>query len=389
MAREIGRLTALDVKRASKRGYYHDGGGLYLAIDRSGNRSWIFRYGAQGRRHHGLGPFPDVSLAEAREKAEECRKLRREGRDPIAEKRARKAALLAETAKQITFERTADTYITDHHPAWKNPKNEQQWRNTLLTYAYPVIGKLPVSAIDTALVMRVLQPIWEKKPETASRVRMRIERILGWETVHGYRKGDNPAHWNGHLEHLLPAQGKIAPVVHHGALPFAEVPTFIAELQERNGSAAAFEFLILTVARTSEALGATWDEFDLKACLWAVPASRMKSGREHRVPLSARAIQIFDSSPRTGKRPFPYSNMTFLQTLKRMKRNGITAHGFRSSFRDWAAETHDASRDVVEMALAHAVSDKTEAAYRRGDLFAKRRKLMDDWSVFCTGGADV
>ena len=209
-------------------------------------------------------------------------------------------------------------------------------------------------------------------------------------TVHGYREGENPAQWKGHLEHLLPAQGKIAPVVHHDALPLAEVPTFIAELQERNGSAGAFEFLILTVARTSEALGATWDEFDLKACLWAVPASRMKSGREHqRAAVCPRDRDSQGSLPRTGKRPFPYSNMTFLQTLKRMKRNGITAHGFRSSFRDWAAETHDASRDVVEMALAHAVSDKTEAAYRRGDLFAKRRKLMDDTSVFCTGGADV
>jgi integrase len=377
-------LTALDVKRAAPRGYYHDGGGLYLAIDRYGNRSWIFRYGAQGARHCGLGPLHTVTLAEAREKARECRKLLLEGRDPIAEKHARRAAALLEAAKQITFADAAETYINDHHAAWKNPKNRQQWRNTLATYAFPVIGRLPVAAIDTGLVMRVLTPIWKEKAETASRVRMRIERILGWATVHGYRNGDNPARWRGHLDHLLPAQGKIAPVEHHAALPYAEVPTFIRELHERSGPAAeALEFLILAAARTSEVLGAAWREFDLKSGVWTIPESRMKSGREHKVPLSDRGVEILEGLPRND-RPFPLSNMAFLQLLKRMGHGGITAHGFRSSFRDWAAETHDASRDVAEMALAHAISDKTEAAYRRGDLFEKRRRLMDDWARFCT-----
>jgi integrase len=387
MARKIARLTALGVKRAKKRGYYHDGAGLYLAVDANANRSWIFRYGPQGHRHHGLGALHTVTLAEAREKARDCRKLLLDGLDPIAEKRARKATARLEAAKTITFAAAAETYITDHHTAWKNEKNRQQWRNTLSTYAYPIIGKLPVAAIDTGLVLRVLQPVWHEKPETASRVRMRIERILGWATVHGYRNGDNPARWRSHLDHLLPAQGKIAPVEHHAALPYADIPDLIVELSERNGLAAeALEFLILTAARTGEILGATWDELDLRARTWTVPAKRMKAGREHRVPLSSRAIKILKGLPRDGKRVFPLSNMALLQLLKKRMRHKITAHAFRSSFRDWAAETHDAARDVVEMALAHAVADKTEAAYRRGDMFEKRRRLMDDWAAFCAGG---
>jgi integrase len=324
-----------------------------------------------------------VSLSEAREKARQCRLVLLEGKDPIQEKRARRAAAAAEAAKQITFERAAEKYINDHHAAWKNPKNKQQWENTLRTYAYPVIGKLPVAAIDTGLVMRVLEPVWRTKNETASRVRMRVERVLGWATVHGYRTGDNPARWRGHLDHLLPPQGKIAPVEHHAALPYAKVPGFITALRERNGAAPAFEFLILTAARTSEVLGATWDEFDLKASMWTIPAQRMKSAREHRVPLSDRAVEILKAQPRNRKRPFPFRGMAFLMMVRRMGRTGVTPHGFRSSFRDWAAETHDASRDVAEMALAHTVSDKTEAAYRRGDLFNKRRRLMDDWASFC------
>jgi integrase len=380
------RLTALDVKRAKARGYYHDGGGLYLAIDNAGNRSWVFRYGAQGSRHCGLGPLHTVTLAEAREKARECRKLLLEGRDPIAEKRARKAAAVAETAKQITFETAAAKYISDHHAAWRNPKNRQQWESTLATYANPVIGKLPVSAIDTALIMRVLEPIWRAKPETAGRVRMRIERILAWATVHGYRSGENPARWKHHLDQLLPAQGKIAPVRHHAALPYAEVPGFIAELRQRNGSALAFQFLILTAARTEEVLGAGWDEFDLGIGLWTVPAERMKGGRVHRVPLSERAVEILESIPRTGKRPFPYAHNVLLQLLKRMNRQGLTGHGFRSSFRDWAGDCTNFPRDVAEAALAHAVEDKTEAAYRRADALDKRRKLMAAWATFCNGG---
>jgi integrase len=243
---------------------------------------------------------------------------------------------------------------------------------------------LPVAAIDTGLVMRVLEPIWRTKNETASRVRMRVERILSWATTHGYRNGDNPARWQGHLDNLLPPQTKVAPVQHHKALPFAEIPEFIVRVRERDGLAGeALIFLILTAARTSEVLGAKWTEFDLDAGIWTIPASRMKAAREHRVPLSDRAVEILESLPRDGERVFPLSNMALLQLLRRMWRRDVVPHGFRSSFRDWAAETHEAARDVVEMALAHAISDKTEAAYRRGALLEKRRKLMDDWAAFC------
>jgi integrase len=325
-----------------------------------------------------------VTLAEAREKARQCRQLLLDGLDPITEKRARIAAARLEAAKAITFADAAETYIGAHHPAWKNRKNEQQWRNTLATYAYPVIGKLPVAAIDTGLVMRVLEPIWRTKNETASRVRMRVERILSWATTHGYRNGDNPARWQGHLDNLLPPQTRVAPVQHHKALPFAEIPEFIVRVRERDGLAGeALIFLILTAARTSEVLGAKWTEFDLDAGIWTIPASRMKAAREHRVPLSDRAVEILESLPRDGERVFPLSNMALLQLLRRMWRRDVVPHGFRSSFRDWAAETHEAARDVVEMALAHAISDKTEAAYRRGALLEKRRKLMDDWAAFC------
>ena len=296
MAREMGRLTVLGVKRASARGLYNDGGGLYLQIDRNGNRSWIFRYGAQGRRQHGLGPLHTVTLAEAREKARGCRKLLLDGLDPIAEKRGRKAAVRLEAAKAITFERATETYIDDHHAGWKNEKNRVQWRNTLRDYAFPVIGKLPVAAVDTALVLRILQPIWTTKSETASRVRMRIERILSWATAHGYRSGDNPARWDSHLDNLLPPRGKVAPVQHHAALPYADVPAFIRALHGRDGLAPkGLELLILTAARTGEILGATWDEIDLEARVWTVPAPRMKSGREHRVPLTDRAVEILQS----------------------------------------------------------------------------------------------
>jgi integrase len=380
-------LSPLFVRRVQRRGYYNDGGLLYLQVDAGGNRSWIFRYGAQGRHHHGLGPLHTVSLAEAREKARECRKLLLDGHDPIAESRTRRAAARIAAAKAVTFAAAAETYITKHHAAWKNPKNRQQWRNTLATYAYPVLGKLPVAAIDTGLVLRVLEPIWHTKSETASRVRMRLERVLSWAAVHGYRPGDNPARWRGHLDHLLPAQGKIAPVRHHGALPYADVPAFLVELRQRDGlAAAALEFLILTAARTGEVLGATWGELDSEQRTWMIPARRMKSGREHRVPLSDRAVELLRELPREGQRPFALSNMALLQLLKRMNRPGITAHGFRSSFRDWAAERTNYPNHVVEMALAHAVGDKVEAAYRRGDLFQKRRALMRAWSAFCAGG---
>jgi integrase len=382
MARKLGRLSALDVKRLTTRGMHNDGGGLYLSVAANGSRSWTFRYGAQGARHYGLGPLHTVSLTEARSKARDCRLMLLDGGDPIADRRARKLAARLEAAKQITFAKAAETYIEAHHTAWKSDKNKQQWINTLATYAFPLIGNLPVAAIDTTLVLHVLEPIWATKTETASRVRMRIERVLAWATVRGYRSGDNPARWTHHLDQLLPEQGKVAPVEHHAAMGFADVPAFLRELRERDGMAArALEFLVLTAARTSEVIGAEFGEID--AGVWTIPASRMKSGREHRVPLSDRAIEIINALPRDGARVFGISSTAMRQLLARMGRSDITPHGFRSSFRDWASETHTASRDVAEMALAHAVSDKTEAAYRRGDLFAKRRTLMADWAAYC------
>jgi integrase len=385
MARKIGRLTALDVKRLTTRGMHHDGGGLYLAVAANGSRSWIFRYGAQGRRHFGLGATHSVTLPEARSKARDARRMLLDGVDPIAARRARKLAARLDAAKQITFAKAAETYIEAHHTAWKADKNRQQWHHTLRDHAYPVIGNLPVASIDTGMVMRVLGPIWTTKTETAARVRMRVEKVLSWAAVHGYRSGDNPARWSGHLDQLLPAQGKVAPVEHHAAMPYVDVPAFLSDLRGHDVRAArALEFLILTATRTSEVIGAEWSEIDVDAGVWTVPAGRMKSGREHRVPLSDRAIEILTALPRDRARVFGIAETAMRQLLARLGRSGATPHGFRSSFRDWAAETHHASRDVAEMALAHAVSDKTEAAYRRGDLFAKRRGLMADWAAFAT-----
>lgn len=288
MARKIARLTALDVRRAKRRGMLHDGGGLYLSVAANGSKSWTFRYGAQGRHHLGLGATHTINLVEARERARQARMLLLDGKDPIAERRTQRAAQRLAEAKSISFAEAAEIYISSHHTAWKNVKNRKQWQDTLRAYAFPVIGKLPVAEIDTALVLRCVEPIWKTKTETASRVRRRIERVLAWATTHGYRSGSNPAAWEDHLDNLLPATGKIAPVEHHPAMSFADIPAFIMELHGRHGIAPlAMEFLILAAARTAEVLGATWSEFDLDNATWTVPARRMKAGKEHRVPLTA------------------------------------------------------------------------------------------------------
>ena len=394
MAQTIGRLTTLAVQRAKKPGRYPDGGGLYLQVDKkTGAKSWLFRYGPQGRRHHGLGPLRTVSLAEAREKARACRQILLEGGDPISAKRQRATAARVEAAKAISFTDAAAAYIKSHQAGWRNPKHRQQWTNTLATYVEPMLGSLPVGAVDTLLVMRVLEPIWTTKPETASRVRMRLERILDWARVRGFRSGENPARWRGHLDHLLPPQKKVARVKHHAAMPYGELPPFMYELRERPGMAArALEFAILTAARTGEVVGATWDEMDLPTRVWVVPSKRMKSGRAHRVPLSDRAVEILERLPRHGPRMFPLSNMALLALLRRMGRD-VTAHGMRSSFRDWAAERTNFPRETVEAALAHVVGDQTEAAYFRSDLFERRRRLMDEWAAYLAApaaeGADV
>lgn len=394
MARGIQRLSALQAERAKKAGYYADGGGLYLQVTVSGAKSWLFRFMLNGRaREMGLGPLHTVSLAEARIKSADCRKQLLEGIDPIeARKAARNAAQLA-AAKSITFEQCADAYITAHRAGWKSTKHADQWTNTLKTYAYPTFGSLSVANVDTTLVMKCLEAIWTKKPETASRLRGRIECVLDWATVRGYRQGENPARWKGHLDKLLPARSKVAKVEHHAALPYAELGSFMKALRAQEGVAATgLEFAILTATRTSETLNATWNEFDLDAGIWTIPPERMKAGKEHRVPLSARALEILKAMKAIEQSDYvfpgarvkrPLSNMAFLMTLRRMGRHNLTAHGFRSTFRDWAAEMTAYSHEVAEMALAHTVGDKVEAAYRRGDLFEKRRRIMEDWATYC------
>jgi integrase len=408
----IGKLNALKVAREKRPGLYGDGGGLYLQVTAGGSKSWIFRYWVAERdpatgkpvrdpttdkvkgrsREMGLGSRITVSLAEARDHALECRKLREKDIDPIdAREEARRHAAL-ERAKSLKFKAAAATYMAAHRIAWKNDKHAAQWTATLQTYAYPLLGEVSVHAIDTALIMKVIEPIWAEKPETANRVRGRIESILDWATVRGYREGENPARWRGHLDKLLPSRSKVRRTQHHSALPYAELPAFMSLLREQEGVAAlALEFTILTAARTGEVIGAQQSEINQRERLWTVPAERMKAGKEHRVPLSARALELTATAVEAdinfvfpgGRLGQPLSNMAMLTVLRRMGRHDLTVHGFRSTFRDWASERTNFPSEVVEMALAHAVDNKTEAAYRRGDLFEKRRRLMDNWAEFC------
>jgi integrase len=394
MARRMLRLTTKEVLNKKKSGYYCDGAGLYLQISDWGTKSWIFRYGFNGKdRHMGLGPLHIVSLAEARMLATECRKLLLRKIDPIVARDAEHARQALEAARSMTFLECAAAYIKTHRSSWKNAKHADQWTNTIHTYCGPIMGNIPVQAIDTALIMAVLEPIWKEKAETASRLRGRMESILDWATVSGYRQGDNPARWRGHLDHLLPSFKKKLRIKHHAALPFEQMGEFMAALRAQEGVAAsALEFLILTAARTGETIGARWDEIDLEAEVWTIPASRMKASVEHRVPLSQRATQIIQSMKEIKQSDYvfpgqkegkPLSNMAMLELLKRMGKIGLTVHGFRSSFRDWASEKTSFSRDVCEMALAHTIPNQAEAAYRRGDLIEKRRNLMEEWADYC------
>ena len=378
---------------------YADGGGLYLqvtvsAVDGSPAKSWCYRYMLAGKaREMGLGSLNAISLQQARLKAADCRRLRTEGIDPIEARKAARTQRILEGAKTITFKKAAADYIGAHRAGWRNPKHAAQWSATLATYAEPIIGPLPVQAIDTILVRRVLEPIWTTKPETASRIRGRIESVLDWAKVQGYRDGENPARWRGHLDKLLPARGKVRRVEHHAALTYRDLPTFMASLREQEGAGArALEFAILTVARTGEVIGARWSDINLAERLWTIPAERMKAGKQHRVPLSGSATAILEqmAAIRSGEFVFSganpgraLSNMALLMTLRRMGRPDLTTHGFRSTFRDWAAERTAFPSEAAEMALAHAVGDKVEAAYRRGDMFEKRRRMMDDWAEYC------
>jgi integrase len=393
MARTIEKLSALRVTKETTPGVYGDGGGLYLRVSASGAKSWIFRYMLDRRSHEmGLGATHAVNLVEARQKAADARNLCARGIDPLTSKNAAVAKRRLKEALEISFKDCAETYIAAHEKGWRNEKHRAQWKATLETYAYPVIGELSVASVDTALVTKILEPLWSAKPETASRLRGRIESVLNWAKARGYRDGENPARWRGHLDNLLPAIGKIRAVKHHAALPYEQIGAFVRELQTCDGVAArALEFAILTAARTSEVIGARWTEIDLAAKIWKVPSSRMKGNREHRVPLSAYAIEILDKMRPmktdgfvfVGANPDCALSSTAVLTVLRRIRREVTVHGFRSTFRDWAAERTNFSSEVAEMALAHAVADKVEAAYRRGDMFEKRRRLMQQWATFC------
>jgi integrase len=384
--RTVGRLTSRQVANA-KPGYLADGGNLYLectlGADGSVRRSWVFRYEIDGRRHElGLGPLHTRGLKEARGKARDLRLQLLDGIDPLAAKRKERERGRLEAAKQMTFGACAEAYLETHDAAWKNEKHRQQWRMTLTKYCKP-ISDLPIEEIDTDLVLRVLTPLWKTRTETGKRLRGRIERVLSWAKGRGLRAGENPARWDGHLDEMLAAPSKVRKVKHHAALPYAELPDFMAELRDRDStSARALEFTILTAARTGETIGATWAEIDFDAKVWTVLASRMKAGKKHRVPLTDRTLAILKALPHHGDRIFPLSNMGMLQLLRGM-RPGATTHGFRSAFRDWAADSTNYPNHVVEMALAHAVGDKVEKAYRRGDLFEKRRRLMAEWDRYC------
>jgi integrase len=395
-------LTPLTVKTA-KPGRHADGGGLYLLVKDTGARSWVYRFMLHGTaRDMGLGTAagPDaVSLQDARIEAGKLRAEVKAGTDPLLE-RGRKAAEAAAQAQAVkvastTFKVVAERYIADNRDSWRNPKHRQQWENTLASYVYPVIGDMPVAEVGKAHVLEILEPIWKAKPETASRIRGRIETVIDAATARELRTGENPARWRGHLAHVLPKRSRLTRG-HHRALPYTNLPTFVERLRSRKAMAAlALEFTILTAARTGEVIGATWEEIDLAKKVWTVPAHRMKAAREHRIPLSPRAVEILEAlKPMgtpflfSGERGGKLSSMAMAMLLRRMETD-VTAHGFRSAFRDWAAECTAYANEVCEAALAHTIGNRVEAAYRRGDLFEKRARLMSDWAAYCGKGGST
>jgi integrase len=392
MPKKARELSALEVKRLTEPGFYAVGGvaGLNLQVTATGARSWVLRATVGARRRDiGLGGYPDTTLAAARERARETREKIRQGIDPVAERRALRSSLLAQQVREITFEQCAAEVIRKKQAESRNTKHAQQWENTLKAYAYPVLGKMAIADVDLVHVLKVLQPEWETKTETMTRVRQRIEAVIAWATVHGHRSGDNPARWKGNLDAILPKPSKVAKVKHHKALPIDDMGKFMTDLRRQKGMAArALEFTILTATRSGEVRGATWTEIDLGNAAWAIPASRMKSEKEHRVPLSKEALALLKRLPRDSEYVFPapkggrFSDAGLAAVLKRMNVDA-TVHGFRSTFRDWAAERTSYPHHVCEMALAHTIKNAAEAAYRRGDLMEKRARLMQDWAKFC------
>ena len=380
------KLVALSVRKveSAPAGRYTDGRGLMLVVKPSGTRSWVLRYQLNGRRRDmGLGPYPEVTLSAAREKAVVARRQVVEGFDPLN----------APTPRSMSFREAAADLIASKNPGWRNAKHAAQWTSTLRTYVDPVLGCLDVNAIDTQHVLAVLRPVWILKPETASRLRQRIEAVLDYAAAQGLRDGQNPSRWRGHLQNLLPRPSAVRRVQHHPALDWRDMPAFMTDLRQRDGiSARALEFVVLTAARSGEVRGMRWGEVDFQSHRWTVPPSRMKAGKEHRVPLTARSMEILGEPgephalvfPAPAGPDRPLSDMALTAVLKRMRWADITVHGFRSTFRDWAGEMTSFQREVIEAALAHRLKDQAEAAYARGDLFVKRRKVMNSWERFLT-----
>jgi len=385
-------LTATQVTALKDDGVYWVAPSLYLQIRPQGTRSWLFRYSRSGANQWmGIGAFADKPLSEARDEAAMLRVQVRRGGDPMAERQ--KTASIEKPRNKATvptFGHCADEYIKAHRDGWKNAKHLEQWESTLRTYAGPVIGKKPVDRVTVEDVLKILQPIWTSKPETATRLRGRIEKVLGWATAMKFRTGDNPAAWSGALSHLLPAISKVRKIEHHKAVPYPDLPTLMKELQTNHTTTAkALMFTILTASRTGETTGAVWSEIDLDAKLWVLPAERMKANREHRVPLSDAAVKLLKELPREARHVFPgmrkngLSNMAMLMLLRGLRGPGVTVHGFRSAFSTWAREQTDYPREIVEACLAHASGDAVELAYRRTDFLDKRRELMELWAKFC------
>lgn len=393
MASNANKLTAIQVRKLKSPGFYPDGRGLYLQIGKTGKKAWVYRYKINGKeRRQGLGSAIDVSLSDARATASESRKLRLEDKDPINEKNKKITESQLASARTMTFKECAVSFIDSHKSGWTNKKHIDQWTNTLTTYAYPVIGELSVQDVDVNLTMKILEPIWYTKTETATRVRQRIENILDWAKAREFRTGENPARWRGHLDMLLPKPTKIQKVKHFNAMPYIETPAYFVELRKKDIlSAKALAFIILTATRSNETRSARWNEIDIDDAMWTIPEDRMKAKREHKVPLSPECLQILEEAKRfkindfvfPGKNKRTGLSSASLQRLLRETQPEATIHGFRSSFRDWCAEMTNYDSKLAEFALAHQLSDATEAAYLRSKMVDKRRKLMDAWSNYC------
>ena len=395
MPRKAKELSILSIKRLTKKGRYAVGGvaGLNILVNENGAKSWLLRAIVGSKRKDiGLGGYPDVSLAEAKERAREARLLIRNGIDPVLKRKEAKAALIKSQLGGLTFAEATEKYINLNKSKWKTLKYTETWASSIKTYAYPVIGQFPIRDIELQHIVSILEPIWTAKTETASRLRGRLENVFDWAIVSKYRTSENPARWKGYLDKVLPSPHKIATVSHHKSMPIDQVSAFIQQISKTNAIASkALTFLILTATRSNEVRGATWDEIDFEKMVWTIPAKRMKAGKEHRIPLAPQAVEILQSVPRLSSEqnlifPSPYggklSDVTLLAVMRRLNIDAVP-HGFRSTFRDWVAEHTSYPNHVAEMALAHTISNKVEAAYRRGDLFDKRREMMNDWARFC------